>query len=466
MKLFSSLGVASDIVEQLARIGITTPTPIQSQAIPYGLAGRDVIGIAQTGTGKTLAFGLPMIARLSRTKSQGLILVPTRELDDQAEASLASVGQRFGLRTALLIGGAAMGRQVTNIRRRPHIIIATPGRLIDHLEQRTLSLDQVSILVLDEADRMLDMGFAPQVNKILAVVPTNRQTMLFSATMPPAIVDLSQRTAKNPVTVSVTPSGTTADRIDQSLTIVEKTAKSALLKQLLAETSGPTLVFTRTKYGAKKLCRTVSDFGVSAAEIHGNRSLPQRREALAGFKSGRYRVLVATDIAARGIDVIGISLVINYDLPEQSEDYIHRIGRTARAGKSGRAVSFAEPNQSGDIRAIERLIGSSIPRDRTLTSVQFSGQSTTPSSDSSSRRSFNRNQPRRPDHFRQRGNRNRTTNQSANRSLPSSSNAPATHQSWANTPLRSSSPIPPPLQSAQPPRPVSHPSDQSSPFII
>lgn len=353
---FHGLGIAPGILEILARLKYTAPTPIQHQAIPTAIQGKDVVGVAQTGTGKTLAFGIPMIQRLLHTKSVGLALLPTRELALQVDEELRKVGQSLGLKTAVLIGGTAMGPQVAAIRRSPTIVVATPGRLIDHLEQRTIRLDAVSILVFDEADRMLDMGFLPQINRILNAVPKERQTMLFSATLPHEIMKIASAHMKLPIRVEIAPPGTTAERVSQEIFIVRREAKIQLLEKILAEYKGSTLVFTRTKHGAKRVMRTVREMGHSAAELHSNRSLAQRRDALEGFKSGKYRVLIATDIAARGIDVKGIELVLNYDLPSQSEDYVHRIGRTARAGAEGHAISFALPEEQGGIRAIERLI--------------------------------------------------------------------------------------------------------------
>ncbi len=267
----------------------------------------------------------------------------------------------LNLRTTVLIGGAPMGPQRRSLEREPRIIVATPGRLIDHLEHRTVKLADVQILVLDEADRMLDMGFAPQINKILAAVPKKRQMMLFSATMPEEILALARREMQVPIHVEVAPSGTAPAKVIQEMFFVEKGAKTQLLKVMLEQYHGPVLIFTRTKHGARKLTRDVRSMGHAAAEIHSNRSMPQRREALDGFKSGKYRALVATDIASRGIDVSGIELVVNYDLPSNSEDYVHRIGRTARAGQSGRAISFATLDQKKDIRDIERLIRTDIP---------------------------------------------------------------------------------------------------------
>lgn len=353
---FNGLGIAPKLLDALDRLGFHQPTPIQVKAIPIAIAGKDLIGVAQTGTGKTLAFGIPMLQRLAQIKGRGLIVLPTRELAVQVDEALHSVGRSIALRTAVLIGGAAMSRQIDALRRRPHIIIVTPGRLIDHLEQKTLQLADVRILVLDEADRMLDMGFAPQINRILSAVSHDRQTMLFSATMPEDIVRIAQKYMQLPLRVEVAPSGTAAERVSHELFVVDKEDKPRLLSTILASTNGPVLVFVRTKHGAKKITRSLRTINILAAEIHSNRSLAQRREALDGFKSGRYRVLVATDIAARGIDVRGIELVLNYDLPSSPEDYIHRIGRTGRAGMTGRAISFACPDQASDVAAIERLL--------------------------------------------------------------------------------------------------------------
>ena len=360
---FNGLGIAPKILEILHLRKFSEPTPIQHQAIPVAVEGKDVIGIAQTGTGKTLAFGIPMIQLLAKHKGQGLVLLPTRELAIQVDESLNNIGRTMGMKTAVLIGGESMGRQIQALRRSPHIIIATPGRLIDLLDQKALKLDNIKILVLDEADRMLDMGFAPQIKQILKHVPDKdkRQTMLFSATMPEAIASIALNHMKMPVRVEVAPAGTTVKQVEQELFFVEKAQKLSLLEKLLGDYKGSVLVFSRTKFGAKKITQVVSRMGHTAAEIHSNRSLNQRLEALNGFKKGKYRVLIATDIAARGIDVTGIELVINYDLPQGAEDYVHRIGRTGRAGKLGRAISFATPDQRFDVRAIERLIKMALP---------------------------------------------------------------------------------------------------------
>ncbi|MBU0706021.1 DEAD/DEAH box helicase [Patescibacteria group bacterium] len=359
---FHSLGLDAPILKVLDQLKFHTPTPIQAQAIPDGLKGEDIIGVAQTGTGKTLAFGLPIIQRLIRHGGRGLILLPTRELAVQVEEALQNIGRSFGLRTAMIIGGAPINQQIKNLRKNPHVVIGTPGRIIDHIEKRTIKLDDVKVLVLDEADRMLDMGFAPQIKKILHVVPKDRQTMLFSATMPGDIVKIATQHMKRPTHVEVARQGTPAELVVQEIYIVAKNQKKDLLGTLLKQYAGTVLVFSRTKHGAKKICQNLIHTGHSAAEIHSNRSLSQRTQALDGFKKGKYRVLVATDIAARGIDVQEIALVINYDVPEYAEDYVHRIGRTGRAGKAGHAITFIMPSQSDKLRKIEHLIETKLPQ--------------------------------------------------------------------------------------------------------
>ena len=360
---FYGLGIAPKLLEVIERLKFTLPTPIQHKAIPPGLEGKDVMGVAQTGTGKTLAFAVPMVQRLAaQPQAMGLVLVPTRELAIQVDETFRKVALPFGIKTAVLIGGASMELQIREIRQHPRIIIATPGRLIDHVKERhTFKLDRVSILVLDEADRMLDMGFAPQINEILRFVPRERQTMLFSATMPREIMGLATKHMKLPVQIEVARSGTTVEKIVQELFVVRREAKIALLGKLLTQYRGSVLLFSRTKHGAHKICRDLKAMGHRAAEIHSDKSLGQRRDALEGFKVGRYRVLVATDIAARGIDVKGIELVVNFDLPDDAENYVHRIGRTGRAGMEGRAISFATPDQFELVTEIQRLIRTDIP---------------------------------------------------------------------------------------------------------
>jgi ATP-dependent RNA helicase RhlE len=352
---FNGLGIAPRLLEILSDLSFDTPTPIQLQSIPISLEGKDLVGIAQTGTGKTLAFGIPMLQLLANNKGMGLVVLPTRELASQVDESLKTIGKMIGLRTAVLIGGEPIGKQLNDLRRKPHIIVATPGRLVDHAKRGSVSLGNVKVLVLDEADMMLDMGFLPQIKEILDLVPKERQTMLFSATMPNQIMKIASDHMALPIRVEVAPAGTAAESVEQEIIITDRAGKFDQLNKILSETKGSVLIFARTKHGVKNLTRKVNDFGFRAAEIHSNRSLPQRREALNGFKLGKYRVLVATDIAARGIDVKGIELVINYDLPENPEDYVHRIGRTGRAGESGKAISFALPNQLKDIKDIEKL---------------------------------------------------------------------------------------------------------------
>lgn len=359
---FAELGISASILGQLQKLGFNTPTPIQHQAIPIAISGQDLMGIAQTGTGKTMAFGIPMIQNLDKNKGTGLVLLPTRELATQVDQSLQTLGRSFGLRTAILIGGTPIGPQVRALANRPNIIIATPGRLIDHLNRKRTILSNVKILVLDEADRMLDMGFEPDIRKILATIPSGqRQTMLFSATMPEKITKLARNYMRSPLRVEVAPAGTSASGIEQEVFIVPKDKKLSLLNQLLSEYKQRILIFSRTKHGAKKITKAVELMGHRAAEIHSNKSLTQRTKALKDFKSGFTRILVATDIASRGIDVQDIEVVINYDLPDNPEDYVHRIGRTGRAGKNGKAISFAAPEQKRDIFTIERLVRVRLP---------------------------------------------------------------------------------------------------------
>ncbi len=358
---FYGLSIAPKILDILERIKFKIPTPIQLKAIPLAIQGKDIIGIAQTGTGKTHSFAIPMVQHLAQKEGVGLVLAPTRELAIQIDESFQALTRPFGMKTACLIGGAPMFEQEQALRKNPRVIIATPGRLIDHMGRWNFIPDSVVMLVLDEADRMLDMGFAPQIDKILRFLPKERQTMLFSATIPKEIMAIAAKYMKLPLSVEIAPSGTTAEFVTQEMFIVKKDAKPQLLKKLLAQYHGAILLFSRTKYNARKICRSIRDAGYSTAEIHSNRSLNQRREALDGFRSGKYKVLVATDIAARGIDVTGIELVINYDLPEDAQNYVHRIGRTGRAGHKGHAISFATPDQARDVRDIEKLIRAPLP---------------------------------------------------------------------------------------------------------
>lgn len=362
MLKFSDLGISASILEVLKRLKLDTPTPIQQKTIPIAITGQDLIGIAQTGTGKTFAFGIPMLQRIGRTKGQGLVIAPTRELAAQVEESLKKLGQSLGLRTALLIGGESLDRQLFSLRKKPHIIVATPGRLIDHLKRRTLKLESVDTLVIDEADMMLDMGFAPQIQEILKQAPQERQTMLFSATMPAAIVKIAASYMKLPVSIEVAPPGTTAAQVDQEIFIINSEERFEHLQRILEHYTGSVLIFVRTKHGVKTLTLKLQSVGQRATEIHSNLSLGRRRTALNDFKSRKARILVATDVAARGLDINNIELVVNYNLPDNCEDYVHRIGRTARAGLSGKAITFATPHEQREIYAIERLINKSIKR--------------------------------------------------------------------------------------------------------
>ncbi len=349
----------------LRAVGYVTPTPIQVGTITPALEGRDVIGAAQTGTGKTAAFMIPIVERL-RANAQGaprgsaVVLAPTRELAEQIHDWARRLGG--GLKTALVVGGVAYGPQIGALRARPSIIIATPGRLVDHLERKTIALADVRIFVLDEADRMLDMGFKPQLDKIMRSLPAERQTLLFSATMPPDLGALARMHLRNPVRVSVGPQAVPPPKAVQDVYLVGNGEKTPLLLGMIATNPGNVLVFARTKHRTDRVMRSLCDAGFAAQRLHSNRTQQQRREALEGFRRGRYRILVATDIAARGIDVADIRHVINYDLPNTVEDYVHRVGRTARADAHGRATSFASPEERGQLHAIERHIGRTLPR--------------------------------------------------------------------------------------------------------
>ncbi|MBN1493852.1 MAG: DEAD/DEAH box helicase [Candidatus Omnitrophica bacterium] len=358
---FLHLGIVPRIIEIVHRLKFTSAYPIQYKTIPLALQGKDLIGIAQTGTGKTMSFVIPTVQHLAQNQKSALILVPTRELAIQVNESAVKIAQPFGIKTAVLIGGSSMQQQIRALSQNPRIIIATPGRLIDLLEQRKARLDKVGILVLDEADRMLDMGFQPQIEKILRSTPKERQTLLFSATMPPSIIKMTAAYMKFPVQVEIAPSGTAAEGVTHELFIVRKEMKKEILGKLLEHHRGSILLFCRTKIGTKKLARVLRNSGHKAAEIHSDRTLSQRKEALEGFKRGRYRILVATDVAARGIDVIGIEVVINFDLPDDAENYVHRIGRTGRAGRTGHAISIATPDQRTDVQKIEGIIKKTLP---------------------------------------------------------------------------------------------------------
>ena len=361
---FHALGLSGALLQDLATAGFTAPTPIQAQAIPPALTGRDVIGCAQTGTGKTAAFVIPIVERLAalpKGQPRALILTPTRELALQTLTTIEKLGRSRRVSATVIVGGADMQAQVRGLRQLPEILVATPGRLLDHMWNGTILLSSITMLVLDEADRMLDMGFAPQINQILDALPEERQTLLFSATLPADLARLVQASVNNPVRVMVTPSATTADGITQAVHHTSHHSKADLLLSLLGTDTGTALVFTRTKHRADRLGRMLGSAGHRVAVLHGNRSLSQRRAALEGFKRGTFRVLVATDIAARGIDVANIGHVINFDLPNCPEDYVHRIGRTARMKTTGRATSFVTQEDHQQLRDIERLLGHAVP---------------------------------------------------------------------------------------------------------
>lgn len=362
---FRSLGLSEPLLRDLSHSGWSSPTPIQAQAIPPAVAGRDVIGCAQTGTGKTAAYVIPIIERLAgwaKGKPQALILAPTRELALQILTTIEQLGRSAGIGATVIVGGADMQAQVRGLRQGPEILVATPGRLLDHMWNGSIDLAPVKMLVLDEADRMLDMGFAPQINQIFDALPEERQTLLFSATLPGDLARLIQASVTDPVRVTVTPSATTADGVTQALHTTTHSGKTDLLLSLIAGEPDRVLVFTRTKHRADAVTRELDRAGHRVAVLHGDRSMPQRRAALEGFRRGRFRVLVATDVAARGIDVADIAHVINYDLPICPEDYVHRIGRTARMKAAGRATSFATPEDIQQLRAIEDLLGHAVPQ--------------------------------------------------------------------------------------------------------
>jgi len=364
-----SLGLSKPLLDALAAKDYSKATPIQLQAIPTVLTGRDLLGIAQTGTGKTAAFMLPSLDRLAAARRfpkpghvRMLVLAPTRELAAQIAASAQAYGKFMRLSVGVIFGGVPNSKSVRTVARGLDVLVATPGRLLDLIDQRALSLRELEILVLDEADQMLDLGFIHALKRIVALVPPKRQTLFFSATMPKAIKELADRYLTNPAEVSVTPTATTVDRIEQSVTMVNQAEKAALLATYLGrEPVERALIFSRTKHGADKIVRLLEAAGIQANAIHGNKSQAQRERAIAAFKSGDMPVLVATDIAARGIDIPGVSHVVNFDLPDVPEQYVHRIGRTARAGADGIAIAFCSAEERGNLRDIERTTRQRIP---------------------------------------------------------------------------------------------------------
>jgi len=366
---FHDFGLAEPITRALAEEKYLVPTPIQAQTIPIALSRRDVVGIAQTGTGKTAAFALPILHHLftdrrrpERKTCRVLVLSPTRELSGQILDSFRAYGRHVGISATLVIGGVSMGAQVRALLNGVDVLVATPGRLLDLVQSNALRLGAVEFLVLDEADRMLDMGFIHDIRKIVAKLPARRQTLFFSATMPGAIAELAQQMLRDPSKVAVTPTATTVESVEQRIIHVDRAAKPAVLVDVLQrESIDRALIFTRTKHGADKVVRGLVKAGIAAEAIHGNKSQNQRERVLAAFRQGGVRTLVATDIAARGIDVDGISHVVNYDLPNVPETYVHRIGRTARAGADGVAISLCDAEEAAFLRDIEKLIRMSIP---------------------------------------------------------------------------------------------------------
>ncbi len=362
---FKDLNLVAPLLQALATQGYSTPTPIQAQAIPILLQGKDLIGCAQTGTGKTAAFSLPVLQRLHQQDSSPyikcLVLTPTRELAIQIGDSFEAYGKNLSLRTTVIFGGVPQGQQVKALKQGVDILIATPGRLLDLMQQKLLSLDHLRIFILDEADRMLDMGFVHDVKKIASRIPAKRQTLLFSATMPDEIRQLANSLLHHPEKVEVTPVSSTAETVAQDIYMVDKKNKKLLLIHLLNGNNIPhAIVFTRTKHGADKLARVLSQKGISAASIHGDKTQGARQRALTDFKNNRIRILVATDIAARGIDIDDLPYVVNFDLPEVAETYVHRIGRTGRAGAKGKAISFCDHEEKDYLKGIQKLIGKQI----------------------------------------------------------------------------------------------------------
>ncbi|HET7584445.1 MAG TPA: DEAD/DEAH box helicase [Gemmatimonadaceae bacterium] len=364
---FEALQLAPELMRAIADAGYERPTPIQEQAIPLVLKGRDVIGLAQTGTGKTAAFTLPILQRLMSCgparRVRALILTPTRELTAQVRESLDAYGAHTTLRSVEVFGGVAIGPQEQRLRQGVEIVVATPGRLIDHMERQNVVFDDLEVLVLDEADRMLDMGFAPQLNRIVREIPKYRQTLLFSATMPGEVEALARKYMRKPVVIQVGRRTEAAHTVSHAVYPVPRTRKSALLAELLRQNDlSSVLVFTRTKHGADRVVRHLEREGIDAVAMHADKTQGQRVDALERFKAGKTRVLVATDIAQRGLDIEGISHVINYDVPARPEDYVHRIGRTGRAAATGDAITFMSTEEIASVRLIEKVLGQPIPR--------------------------------------------------------------------------------------------------------
>ncbi|HEY8309804.1 MAG TPA: DEAD/DEAH box helicase [Gemmatimonadaceae bacterium] len=362
---FADLGLNPDVLRAVQDAGYTHPTPIQAQAIPLALEGRDLIGLAQTGTGKTAAFTLPIVNQLmgGPNRVRALVLTPTRELAVQVDESFRKYAQHSGIKVLAVYGGVALEPQTKALKKGVDVIIATPGRLLDHLERQNVVFDDLEVLVLDEADRMLDMGFAPQINRVVAEIPKYRQTMLFSATMPPEVEALSRKYLRKPHVVQVGRRSMPAAGVTHAVYPVPRVRKTQLLTELLKDKAmDSVLIFTRTKHGADRVVRDLRQTGIEATAMHGDKTQKERTKALEEFKSGAIRVLVATDVAQRGLDISGITHVINFDVPQEPEDYVHRIGRTGRAASSGDAYTLMSPDEIAMVRTIERVIGQEIPR--------------------------------------------------------------------------------------------------------
>ncbi|MEQ6248210.1 DEAD/DEAH box helicase [Sulfitobacter sp. HNIBRBA3233] len=369
MSDFDMMDLPATLVKRLELMGMTEPTPIQKQAIPHGLNGRDVMGLAQTGTGKTAAFGIPLIAQMLELEGRpapksvrGLVLAPTRELATQISENLRDFAQNTPLKVAMVVGGQNINTQIKRLAPGVDLLVATPGRLLDLLDRRAVRLDAASFLVLDEADQMLDMGFIHDLRKISKLIPAERQTMLFSATMPKLMNEIAESYLNKPIRIEVSPPGKAADKVTQEVHFIAKAEKKELLKELLAKHPGErALVFGRTKHGCEKLMKDLVKAGFDAASIHGNKSQGQRDRAIEAFKSGKITVLVATDVAARGLDIPDVKFVYNYELPNVPDNYVHRIGRTARAGKDGAAIAFCAPDEMGELKDIQKTMKTSIP---------------------------------------------------------------------------------------------------------
>ncbi|RXV64954.1 DEAD/DEAH box helicase [Roseovarius sp. A46] len=363
------MGLPKSLTAKLAAQNITEPTPIQTHAIPHALNGHDVMGLAQTGTGKTMAFGLPLVTRLMEAPGRpepksvrSLILAPTRELAGQIRDALMTLVKDSPIKIGLVVGGASINPQINRLARGTDILVATPGRLLDLIDRRALRLDAAEFLVLDEADQMLDLGFIHALRRIAGLLPAERQTMLFSATMPKQMEEIASSYLRNPRRVQVSPPGKAADKVSQAVHFVAKAAKPDLLIECLDKHRDElALVFGRTKHGSDKLARRLEQAGFAVAAIHGNKSQGQRERALAAFRDGRVRVLVATDVAARGLDIPAVTHVYNYELPNVAENYVHRIGRTARAGREGTAIAFCAPDEMGELKDIQKALGTTIP---------------------------------------------------------------------------------------------------------